>query len=91
MSSTGGFSIDQLMELGKLECIFYYANQLSSFMLLIRSIKSLFIAGLSVAQAVQKSFDARKSPNVLICVGPGKKKKWHMLLTNVKLICSNRK
>ncbi|KAI8979376.1 YjeF N-terminal domain-like protein [Mycotypha africana] len=43
MSSSGGFSIDQLMEL----------------------------AGLSVAQAVQKSFDHKKTPNILICVGPG--------------------
>ncbi|KAI8052595.1 YjeF N-terminal domain-containing protein [Gilbertella persicaria] len=43
MSSSGGFSIDQLMEL----------------------------AGLSVAQAVQKSFDNQKSPHVLVCVGPG--------------------
>jgi hypothetical protein len=34
----------------------------------------MFIAGLSVAQAVQKSFDIEKSPNVLICVGPGKVK-----------------
>ncbi|KAI9250357.1 YjeF N-terminal domain-like protein [Helicostylum pulchrum] len=43
MSSSGGFSIDQLMEL----------------------------AGLSVAQAVQKSFDNEQNPNILICVGPG--------------------
>ncbi|KAI9470062.1 MAG: YjeF N-terminal domain-like protein [Benjaminiella poitrasii] len=43
MSSSGAFSIDQLMEL----------------------------AGLSVAQAVQKSFDNSKLPNVLVCVGPG--------------------
>ncbi|KAI7905597.1 YjeF N-terminal domain-like protein [Cokeromyces recurvatus] len=43
MSSSGAFSIDQLMEL----------------------------AGLSVAQAVQKSFDSSKTPNVLVCVGPG--------------------
>ncbi|GAN02223.1 hypothetical protein MAM1_0018d01664 [Mucor ambiguus] len=43
MSSSGGFSIDQLMEL----------------------------AGLSVAQAVEKAFDGSKHPNVLVCVGPG--------------------
>ncbi|CEP11674.1 hypothetical protein [Parasitella parasitica] len=43
MSSSGGFSIDQLMEL----------------------------AGLSVAQAVEKAFDRSKQPNVLVCVGPG--------------------
>ncbi|KAI8380433.1 YjeF N-terminal domain-containing protein [Choanephora cucurbitarum] len=29
------------------------------------------LAGLSVAQAVQKSFDNQKSPRVLVCVGPG--------------------
>ncbi|KAI9358039.1 YjeF N-terminal domain-containing protein [Pilaira anomala] len=29
------------------------------------------LAGLSVAQAVQKSFDNKQNPNVLICVGPG--------------------
>ncbi|KAI8989290.1 YjeF N-terminal domain-containing protein [Pilobolus umbonatus] len=29
------------------------------------------LAGLSVAQAVQKSFDTENNPNILICVGPG--------------------
>lgn len=29
------------------------------------------IAGLSVAQAVEKAFDSLKHPNVLVCVGPG--------------------
>ncbi|CAO3599939.1 unnamed protein product [Absidia cylindrospora] len=43
MSTQGGFSIDQLMEL----------------------------AGLSVAQAIQKSFDVSSHPRVFICVGPG--------------------
>ncbi|KAI7855403.1 YjeF N-terminal domain-containing protein [Circinella umbellata] len=43
MSTAGGFSVDQLMEL----------------------------AGLSVAQAVQKSFDKTQFPNILVCVGPG--------------------
>ncbi|KAI8060369.1 YjeF N-terminal domain-containing protein [Gongronella butleri] len=43
MSTHGGFSIDQLMEL----------------------------AGLSVAQAVQKSYDVSTHPRVLVCVGPG--------------------
>ncbi|KAI9484400.1 YjeF N-terminal domain-containing protein [Zychaea mexicana] len=29
------------------------------------------LAGLSVAQAVQKSFDKTQFPNILVCVGPG--------------------
>ncbi|KAI7867591.1 YjeF N-terminal domain-like protein [Spinellus fusiger] len=43
MSASGGFSIDQLMEL----------------------------AGLSVAQAVQKTYPVETYPRVLVCVGPG--------------------
>ncbi|KAG1357937.1 hypothetical protein G6F62_001162 [Rhizopus arrhizus] len=43
MSSSGGFSVDQLMEL----------------------------AGLSVAQAIQKTFNHKDKPHVLVCVGPG--------------------
>lgn len=43
MSSSGGFSVDQLMEL----------------------------AGLSVAQAIQKTFNHNENPRVLVCVGPG--------------------
>ncbi|KAI9315309.1 apolipo protein A-I binding protein [Dichotomocladium elegans] len=43
LMSSGGFSIDQLMEL----------------------------AGLSVAQAIQKTYDRTRFPKVLVCVGPG--------------------
>ncbi|KAI9029670.1 YjeF N-terminal domain-like protein [Phycomyces nitens] len=43
MGASGGFSVDQLMEL----------------------------AGLSVAQAVQKTFDNKQYSRVLVCVGPG--------------------
>ncbi|KAJ8662281.1 YjeF family domain-containing protein [Lichtheimia ornata] len=43
LMSSGGFSVDQLMEL----------------------------AGLSVAQAVQRTYDRTQFPNVLVCVGPG--------------------
>lgn len=50
--------------------------------------ENFLIAGLSVAQAVQKSFDIKKNPNVLICVGPGKK---DTLLMNHKLTKNNNK
>ncbi|KAL0076174.1 YjeF N-terminal domain-like protein [Phycomyces blakesleeanus] len=43
MGASGGFSVDQLMEL----------------------------AGLSVAQAVQKTYNSEKYSRVLVCVGPG--------------------
>jgi hypothetical protein len=67
MSSSGGFSIDQLMELGKKKYYYYFINKLIFCY--------IDIAGLSVAQAVEKSFDHAQKPNVLVCVGPGRKKK----------------
>ena len=64
MSSSGGFSIDQLMELGNKKKIkVSYCNYIWKLIILV--------AGLSVAQAVKKAFDSSKHPNVLVCVGPG--------------------
>lgn len=67
MSSSGGFSIDQLMELGKRE---EEEKKKKSYIRIWKFI-IISIAGLSVAQAVEKAFDSSKHPNVLVCVGPG--------------------
>lgn len=61
MSASGGFSVDQLMELGKIR-----------HSLRIYTHNNRKLAGLSVAQAIQRVYDNNKKPHVLVCVGPGK-------------------
>jgi DNA-binding LytR/AlgR family response regulator len=61
--AVGGFSIDQVL----LDTIVISSQFLQIFL----KIKLMELAGLSVAQSIQKIYSPQKYPKILVCTGPG--------------------